>query len=119
MKLYPISLFSFLGIFLIVTASYCFAGEVQQYDSKWGNHCNSSKSFSVQLVNRTGKNIDCRVCLEKTNGKWGCFMDSNVKPNGIIGDHWGYFVCKGTGKVKWYWRDAGDYSTKLGHPDRD
>jgi len=105
---------------LFVFASISFAGGVEQYDSIWGYNCGSKDSLAVKIINGTNKTIDCRVCLERTDGSWGCFLDSNVRPNELVGGGgWAYFVCHSTGEVKWYWKDAGDYRTKLGHPDRD
>lgn len=75
-----LTLFSVLGI------SDSHAEEcVKKFDTKWGDSCNSKDSFSVRLINTCMHNADVRVCLKRKNGRWKCYVESDVRPNEIIG----------------------------------
>lgn len=102
------------GIAILVLYPVLAMAEVVEYESAWGENCYPSKdSYAVKLKNQTGKAVDFKLCLERTNGKWSCYVSSNVSPGEVNPSSWGYSVCHGTGNSKWWWRDAGNYSTKF------
>ena len=82
--------------------------EVKMYGDAWGKNCYpKDQSYSVKLINKTSEPIDFKLCLQRTTGTWSCFRSSNVAPGEVEPNSWGYYVCKGTGKSKWWWREAG------------
>lgn len=101
---------------LLAISCPSFSADVVKYDEIWGDNCNSADSYAVKLKNVSGRALDIKVCLERKKGSWSCYMSSNVSHGEIMPDSWGYQVCHGTGKSKWYWRNAGDFGTKLGRP---
>ena len=90
--------------------------DVEKYDDAWGESCNSDDSYAVKVINNSDRNLDVKVCLKRTNGSWSCFVSNNAEPGDVVPESWGYSVCSGTGESKWYWRDAGDYSSSFPSP---
>lgn len=83
--------------------------EIVKHDTAWGQNCNSSKSFAVKLKNIGHEPKDFRVCLEKAHGGWGCFTNLNTAPGEVYPNGWGFMVCDGTGRYKWWERKNGTH----------
>lgn len=89
--------------------------EIVKHDTAWGENCNNSDSFAVKLKNIGDVSKDFRVCLEKSGGGWGCFTNLNTAPGEVYPNGWGFMVCDGTGRYKWWQRNTGTY-TPFGDP---
>ncbi|MGY4751877.1 hypothetical protein ACVNHC_18630 [Pannonibacter sp. Q-1] len=85
------------------------------HDTAWGQSCNNSKSFSVKMRNTGSSPKDFRLCLQKSHGGWGCYTNLNTGPGEVYPTSWGFMVCDGTGRYKFWERDTGS-KTPFGNP---
>jgi|GEM_PF-2713495 len=99
-----------LSALAIITLAGTVSAGVNEHSYEWGNRCSSSDSFDYHVVNRGTTPLDIKVCLERTNGTWSCFVNSNTWPGQVMSDA---YVCHGTGKTEFFWRDAGDYNSRF------
>lgn len=104
-----------LGFITLLSLGAAANAEIVKYDTAWGENCNSSKSFAVKLRNIGDEPRDFRVCLEKSHGGWGCFTNLSTAPGEVYPNGWGFMVCDGTGRYKWWHREAGTH-TPFGNP---
>lgn len=94
-----------------------FAAEagIVVHDTAWGQSCNNSNSFSVKMRNTGNTPKDFRLCLQKSHGGWGCYTNLNTGPGEVYPSSWGFMVCDGTGRYKFWERDTGSQAP-FGNP---
>lgn len=100
-----------LGVAIFLSLAAVSHANMVSHDTAWGRNCNNPKSFAVKLRNTSNQSKDFRVCLEKTGGGWGCFSNFNTAPGEVYPQGWGFMVCDGTGRYKWWDRATGTYKS--------
>jgi hypothetical protein len=63
---------------------------------------NCNKGSTATIVNNCDQKIEARICHFTGDGRWDCYMDSNVDP----GESWSASSCAATGRVYTYARTA-------------
>jgi hypothetical protein len=74
-----------------------------------GTLCNNPLSIDVSAINTAADARDIQICLERTNGQWHCGLQTQVKP----GARTGFFICDGSGGVRYDSRAVGGFSKLL------
>lgn len=95
------------------SAAHAGRNDLLKYNDRWGRNCGNSNSYAIQVQNMRGYAVKARICLEETDGDWSCWVTS-INP-GEVTDHWGYYVCEGTGRSWWNAVTAGS-NDSLGRP---
>ncbi|MEM7633261.1 MAG: hypothetical protein AAF299_01785 [Pseudomonadota bacterium] len=89
---------------------------IKIHDHQWGGSCSNQKSFAVRMKSwEFSKKIDAKVCLERLNGSWSCYVATRIDPSEIFPSTFGWQVCEGTGNIKWWARYTGS-GDKFGKP---
>ena len=97
-----------IGLALALLAVPTAALAAVKVDTKWSDRCNdNSYTMAVKGRNDNAYNADIRLCLKSKNGRWTCWVSSNIKPGGWTTSHWGSYVCSATGDYFWSSRRAG------------
>lgn len=100
-----------LGFTFFLSLSAVGHANMVSDETAWGRNCNNPKSFAVKLRNASNQSKDFRVCIERAGGDWGCFTNFNTAPGEVYPPGWGFMVCDGTGRYKWWDRPAGTYES--------
>ena len=85
-------------------------------ETAWDKNCTKPGSMAIKATNNYSYPIDMRLCLQRTDKTWACFVSPNVEPGQIAPRSWGYYVCKASGEYFWSVRRAGAWSVKFDDP---
>ena len=105
-----------LPIILAALALPSVADAAPKIETKWDNRCNDNKyTLAIRARNADSYAVDMRLCLLSKNGRWTCWVDSNVQPGKWAASNWQYYICGADGEYFWSTRRAGS-SVAFDHP---
>lgn len=70
-----------------------------------GKNCGSRSSVAVRMQNSCNRMMVSRLCIQMTNGKANCGMNSNMKPGDTVYN----MTCDGTGRYAFDACEKQDY----------
>ena len=106
-----------VGLALVALALPSAALASVKIETQWGNRCNDN-SYTMAVKGRNDKtyNADIRLCMKSKNGRWTCWVSTNVKPGAWTPNNWNYYVCSATGDYFWSSRPSNRPSIKFDDP---
>ena len=86
-------------------------------ETKWDDRCNDNR-YTLAIKARNDENfaVDMRLCLLSKNGRWTCWVSSNIGPGQWAPNSWRNYICGADGEYFWSTRRAGETSTRFDDP---